>query len=243
MKALIIEDEPLYAKRIAQTLWQHGINSDICHKAEDGLCMAEACEYDVMIVDACLPDRSGNELIQEIRTSNKHNKKNVPIIVLSNLEKSEDKVEAFIHGADDFIQKPYESKEFIMRILTAIRRCNGHSENKIRIGEISLNLKERSVYVNDKKLKFSGKEYQLFQLLIMKKQNTLSKQEILDALYYGEGVPGMKIVDVLICKIRKEIAKYTKVQYLETVWGMGYMIRGPQQEDEDIAVVQVGTAG
>ena len=247
MKALIIEDEAICANEIAKTLEQHGIASDICYTAEDGSYMVEACQYDVVIVDINLTGMTGNELIQQIRMSTKQSKKNMPIIVLSSLEKSEDKVEAFIHGADDFITKPLEKKEFIMRVLTAIRRCNGHSENKVKIGEIALDLRERCVYINNKPLKLSGKEYSLFQLLMLKKNNTLSKQEILDALYGGNEVPGMKIVDVLVCKIRKEIAKHTTNSYLTTVWGTGYVVRSPKlsidktEDDSSIDILQATT--
>jgi len=240
MRALIIEDDAIFAGNVAKILDQHGIASDICYSAEDGLCMVEAFTYDVCLVDLNLTGMSGNELIQQIRML-KQNKKQMPIIVLSCLEKTEEKVEAFINGADDYVVKPANPKEFIMRILSAVRRSNGHSENKIKIGEISLDLKERSVAINNKPLKLSGKEYSLFQLLVMKKNNTLSKQEILDSLYCGEEVPGMKIVDVLICKIRKEMAKHTKTNYVNTVWGMGYVIKAPKIEEAEIPIVATVT--
>lgn len=242
MRALIIEDDAIFANNIAKILDQHGIASDICYSGEEGICMVEAFTHDICLVDLNLTGMSGNELIQQIRMLNKQNKKHIPIIVLSCLGKADEKVEAFINGADDYIVKPADPKEFIMRILTAIRRCNGHAENKIKIGEIALDLKERSVSINNKPLKLSGKEYNLFQLLIMKKNNTLSKQEILDSLYCGVEVPGMKIVDVLICKIRKEIAKYTKANYLNTVWGIGYVIKSPKPEELDQPMIITTTS-
>lgn len=229
MKALIIEDDIVCANGIARLLDNHGISADICNTAEDGIYMIESWSYDITLVDLCLPGVSGQQFIQEIRSLNKSNKKNMPIIVLSSLEKADDKVEAFLNGADDFICKPIEKKEFIMRVLTAIRRNNGHASNNISIGEITLNLREKSIYIKNKQINFSNKQYNLFQLLIMKQNNILTKREILDSLYGGEKVPGMKIVDVLVCNIRKEIKKYTDNDYLDTVWGMGYRIINPNR--------------
>jgi two-component system cell cycle response regulator CtrA len=232
MRALIVEDDILFADNLSKALHNNGIVSDICPLGEDGLLMMDSWAYDICIVDLGLPDIQGNELIQKIRFSKKAKKNNIPILVLSSFQKSEDKVKAFMYGADDFVTKPYENNELAMRILALIRRSNGHTQNILSVGEeIQLNLSAKEVKVNNNLIDLSSKEYNLFELLVLKKGNTLSKQVILDSLYGGgHKVPTQKIVDVLICKIRSEIAKFSKSNYLKTVWGMGYKIDDRHEE-------------
>ena len=240
MKALIIEDDQASATFACKILEKHNINCDVCNLGEDGLLMIESCEYDVIIVDISLPDMDGNSIIRQIRSSKKINKKFVPIIVLSNLQSSSDKVESLLNGADDFLTKPYDQKEFLMRVLTIIRRSNGYSDNVINIGELSLDMKKKSVSVNNNKLNLSSKEYSIVQLLMLKKNSLLDKHNLLDALYCGTDVPGSKVIDVFVCNIRKKIAFYTKKNYLITSWGNGYIITDPKMETLKEVVVMNG---
>lgn len=224
MKALIIEDDAIFANSVVRMLEKQGINCDVCDSAEDGISLVEAWVYDVILLDMCLKGMDGNELIEKVRSLGQQNRKNIPIIVLSNLEDKETKLRALHGGADDFICKPIIEEELISRILAVTRRYDGHSQNNIIIGDLNVDLRARSVHVKGVEICFSAKEYELFSLLVRKENNTLKKTEILDSLYGGEKVPGFKIIDVLICNIRKQLSKYTKEQYVFTVWGSGYKI-------------------
>ena len=156
-----------------------------------------------------------------------------PVLILSGLTESENKVKGLGTGADDYLTKPFEKNELLARIQAIVRRSQGHSQSIISTGRLSINLDAQSVEIDGQAIHLTGKEYGILELLSLRKGTTLTKEMFLNHLYGGMDEPELKIIDVFICKLRKKLSTATGgVTYIETVWGRGYVLRDPQGVDE-----------
>ena len=140
------------------------------------------------------------------------------------------KVQGLDAGADDYMTKPFHKDEMVARIHAVVRRSKGHAQAIISTGEIAVNLDAKTVEVNGHRVHLTGKEYQMLELLSLRKGTTLTKEMFLNHLYGGMDEPELKIIDVFICKLRKKLATAAGGKhYIETVWGRGYVLRDPQE--------------
>ena len=172
---------------------------------------------------------SGYEVLKTLRVS----KVQTPILILSGLAGIEDKVRGLGFGADDYLTKPFHKDELVARIHAIVRRSKGHAESVIATGNLKVNLDTKTVEVNDQRVHLTGKEYQMLELLSLRKGTTLTKEMFLNHLYGGMDEPELKIIDVFICKLRKKLAAATDGNhYIETVWGRGYVLRDPDDKSE-----------
>jgi two-component system cell cycle response regulator CtrA len=154
-----------------------------------------------------------------------------PILILSGSDDTDNKIRGFGFGADDYLTKPFHREELIARIHAIIRRSKGHAQSVLRTGRINVNLDAKSVDVDGQSVHLTGKEYQILELLSLRKGTTLTKEMFLNHLYGGMDEPELKIIDVFICKLRKKLAEATGGEtYIETVWGRGYVMRDPVPE-------------
>jgi two-component system cell cycle response regulator CtrA len=191
---------------------------------EDGVDLAKLYDYDLILLDLNLPDMSGHEVLRQIRQS----RVETPILILSGSDDTENKLKGFGFGADDYLTKPFHREELVARIHAIIRRSKGHSQSVIKTGRVSVNLDAKTVEVEGKTVHLTGKEYQMLELLSLRKGTTLTKEMFLNHLYGGMDEPELKIIDVFICKLRKKLAEATDgANYIETVWGRGYVLRDP----------------
>ncbi len=194
---------------------------------EDGIDLAKLYDYDLILLDLNLPDMSGHEVLRQLRLA----RIETPILILSGSDDTDNKIRGFGFGADDYLTKPFHREELIARIHAIIRRSKGHSQSIIRTGQVNVNLDAKSVDVGGKSVHLTGKEYQILELLSLRKGTTLTKEMFLNHLYGGMDEPELKIIDVFICKLRKKLAEATEGDnYIETVWGRGYVMRDPVPE-------------
>lgn len=224
MRVLLIEDDSPTSKIVESVLTSEGISVDTSDLGVDGLEIGKIYDYDAIILDLLLPDIDGFEVIRRLRSADIA----TPVIILSGLSESKDKVKCLEIGADDFITKPFERKELIARVQAVVRRSKGHSESIIRIGRLTVNLRLREVLIDNKLVHLTGKEYAILELLCLRKGATLTKEMFLNHLYGGIDEPELKIIDVFVCKLRKKLSDLMDGEnYIDTVWGRGYCLRDP----------------
>ncbi len=231
MRVLLIEDDSSAAKGIELMLKSEGYIVDMTDQGEDGLEIGKLYDYDIIILDLMLPDMDGYEVLKRLRAG----KVNTPILILSGLSELDNKIKGLGIGADDYLTKPFDKRELVARIQAIVRRSQGHAQSTIGTGKLVVNLDSRTVDVDGKPLHLTGKEYGIIELLSLRKGTTLTKEMFLNHLYGGMDEPEVKIIDVFICKLRKKIEQMAGENYIETVWGRGYVLRDPEVTKAKIA--------
>ncbi len=227
MRALLIEDDAGVAKSIELMLKAESIYVYKTDFGEEGIDLAKIYDYDVVLLDLNLPDISGYEVLRSLRSAKVH----TPILILSGLSGIEDKIRGLGLGADDYLPKPFHKDELVARIHAIVRRSKGHAVSIIAIGDLIVDLEARKVELYGQKLHLTGKEYQMLELLALRKDSTLTKEMFLNHLYGDLDEPDAKIIDVFICKIRKKLINASGGwDYIETVWGRGYTLREPVEQ-------------
>src|SRR5580693_3655944 len=207
MRVLLIEDDSATAQSIELMLKSESFNVYTTDLGEEGIDLGKIYDYDIILLDLNLPDMSGFEVLRSLRVS----KVKTPILILSGLAGIEDKVRGLGFGADDYMTKPFHKDELVARIQAIVRRSKGHAQSVINTGDLC---------VNPARVHLTGKEYQVLELLSLRKGATLTKEMLLNHLYGGMDEPELKIIDVFICKLRKKLANASSGKnYIETMWG------------------------
>ena len=224
MRILLVEDDPTTSRSIELMLTHANLNVYCTDLGEDGVDLAKLYDYDLILLDLNLPDMPGHEVLRQVRLA----RVDTPILILSGSDDTENKIKGFGFGADDYLTKPFHREELVARIHAIIRRSKGHSQSVIRTGLISVNLDAKTVDVEGTTVHLTGKEYQMLELLSLRKGTTLTKEMFLNHLYGGMDEPELKIIDVFICKLRKKLSEALGGDsHIETVWGRGYVLRDP----------------
>ncbi len=229
MRVLIIEDDSATAQSIELMLKSESFSVYTTDLGEEGIDLGKLYDFDIILLDLNLPDMSGFEVLRSLRVS----RVKTPTLILSGLAGVEDKVKGLGGGADDYMTKPFHKDELVARIHAIVRRSKGHAQSVIQTDDLVINLDTKTSEVNGARVNLTGKEYQMLELLSLRKGMTLTKEMFLNHLYGGIDEPQMKIVDVFMCKLRKKLANASGGKnYIETVWGRGYMLRHPTDEEE-----------
>lgn len=224
MRVLLVEDDPTTSKSIEMMLTHANLNVYTTDLGEEGIDLAKLYDYDLILLDLGLPDMNGHEVLRQLRLA----RVDTPILILSGSDDTDNKIKGFGFGADDYMTKPFHREELVARIHAIIRRSKGHSQSVIRTGKVNVNLDAKTVDVGGNTVHLTGKEYQMLELLSLRKGTTLTKEMFLNHLYGGMDEPELKIIDVFICKLRKKLSQATDGEnYIETVWGRGYVLRDP----------------
>jgi len=228
MRILLIEDDSGTAQSIELMLKSESFNVYTTDLGEEGIDLGKVCDYDIILLDLNLPDMSGFEVLRSLRVS----KVTTPTLIISGLAGIEDKVKGFGCGADDYMIKPFHKDELVARIHAIVRRSKGHAQSLVQSGDIVVNLDSKTVEVNGARVHLTGKEYQMLELLALRKGMTLTKEMFLNHLYGGMDEPELKIIDVFMCKLRRKLANASGGKnYVETMWGRGYVLRHPTEEE------------
>ena len=224
MRILLVEDDPTTRRSIDMMLSNASFNIFATDLGEDAIELARLYDYDLIILDLSLPDMNGHDVLRKIRSS----RVTTPILILSGDNRAEEKVRGFGSGADDYLTKPFHRGELVARIHAIVRRSKGHAASVIETGQVCVNLDDKTATANGEVVNLTGKEYQMLELLSLRKGTTLTKEMFLNHLYGGMDEPELKIIDVFICKLRKKLSEATGGEnYIETVWGRGYVLRDP----------------
>jgi two-component system cell cycle response regulator CtrA len=228
MRVLLIEDDSATAQSIELMLKSENFNVYTTDLGEEGIDLGKLYDYDIILLDLNLPDMSGFEVLRSLRVS----KVESPILILTGIGGIEDKVRGLGFGADDYMTKPFHKDELVARIQAIVRRSKGHAMSAIQTGDLVLDLDRKIVKVNGDAVHLTNKEYQMLELLSLRKGTTLTKETFFNHLYDGMDEPDIKIIDVFICKMRKKLAKASNGKnYIETIWGRGYALRDPSADE------------
>ncbi len=227
MRVLLVEDDPATAQGIEMMLRSESYVCDVTDMGEDGLEIGKLYDYDIIVLDLMLPDMDGYEVLRRLRAA----RVKTPVLVLSGLNGLDNKIKGLSVGADDYLTKPFDKRELIARIQAIVRRSKGHSDSIIKTGKLAVNLGTRAVKIKGQPVHLTAKEYGILELLSLRKGTTLTKEMFLNHLYGGRDEPELKIIDVFVCKLRKKLTAGTGGEnYIETVWGRGYVLRDPVDE-------------
>jgi two-component system, cell cycle response regulator CtrA len=232
MRALLIEDDVFASASIELILRSSGFKLDKTDLGKEGADLGKVRDYDIILLDLGLPDMSGFDVLRSLRGDNV----TTPILVLSGLSSTEDKVNALRIGADDFMTKPFHKDELIARIRAILRRAKSGAPSSIKIGELVVDLASKTVQVKGARVHLTGKEYQILELLAMRKGAVLTKDMLISHLYRGMDEPDLKIIDVFMCKLRKKLTNASDGKsFIETAWGNGYMLIEPIEDEVRIS--------
>lgn len=232
MRVLLVEDDPATSRSIELMLTHANLNVYCTDLGEEGIDLAKLYDYDLILLDLNLPDMNGHDVLRQLRLA----RVGTPILILSGTDDTDSKIKGFGYGADDYLTKPFHREELVARIHAIIRRSKGHAQSVIRTGKINVNLDAKTVDVDGRSVHLTGKEYQMLELLSLRKGTTLTKEMFLNHLYGGMDEPELKIIDVFICKLRKKLAEATGGHnHIDTVWGRGYVLRDPEGQQRRMA--------
>jgi two-component system, cell cycle response regulator CtrA len=226
MRVLLVEDDSATAHLIELMLKSESFNVYTTDLGEEGIDLGKLYDYDIIVLDLNLPDMSGFEVLRSLRVS----RVKTPILILSGVASIEDKVKGLGFGADDYMTKPFHKNELIARIQAIVRRSQGHAQSVVQTGDLVVNVDAKTVHIKQVRVNLTGKEYRMLELLSLRRGTTITKEMFLSQLYGGMDEPEIKIIDVFMCKIRKKLAVASGGKdYIETVWGRGYLLREPQE--------------
>jgi two-component system, OmpR family, copper resistance phosphate regulon response regulator CusR len=222
LKILLIEDEPKVASFINQGLEENGYEVDIAYDGMLGLRFAVTNDYDLIILDINIPVINGIDLCRKLREKNTA----VPVLMLTALGTTEDKVIGLEAGADDYLVKPFEFKELLARIKSLTRRIRGlHETSKfIKVGDLILDLDKQSAKRSDKNILLTAKEYTLLEFFMRNKGRVISRMELTEKVWGLNFDPGTNVVDVYVNLLRKKIDKDFEHKLIQTRIGIGYML-------------------
>ena len=223
-KILVVDDEKLIVKGIRFSLEQDGMEVDCAYDGEEALRLAGENAYDMILLDVMLPKMTGFEVCQQIRGFS-----NVPIIMLTAKGEDMDKILGLDNGADDYITKPFNILEVKARIKAIARRTNRKATEKeepvkmLERGDMRLDCEGRRVYIEDREINLTAKEFEVLELLIQNPGKVYGREELLK-LVWGNDYPGdLRTVDVHIRRLREKIEKIPgEPVYVRTKWGVGY---------------------
>ncbi|SEN67138.1 response regulator transcription factor [Lihuaxuella thermophila] len=224
-KILIIEDEPSIAELQRDYLEVNGFRVDIECSGKRGLQQALQTPYDLIILDVMLPEMDGFEICRQVRSQ-----KNIPILLVTAKKEEIDKIRGLGLGADDYIVKPFSPSELVARVkahLTRYERLTGVTEQKknegLRIRGIFIDVASRRVYVNDREVKITSKEFDLLYFLAKNPNRVFSKEHLFERIWGMDAAGDVATVTVHIRKLREKIeVDPSNPQYIETIWGVGY---------------------
>lgn len=222
MKILLVEDEPKVASFIKKGLEEQLFHVDVSHDGLTGKHMALLNSYDLMILDLNLPQLSGIEVCKIVRSK----KKNMPILMLTALGTTDDKVIGLDSGADDYLVKPFEFKELMARIRALTRRSSEENDQEIlSIADLELNVYTKNVKRAGKKIDLTAKEFTLLEYMLRNRGRVISRADIAEKVWDITFDTGTNVIDVYINFLRKKVDKEFPVKLIHTQIGMGYVLR------------------
>lgn len=220
MKILIVEDERTLSDTIKQCICKK-FDTEQAYDGYEAYMMAKENIYDAIILDLMLPEMSGYDVLLKLR----ENKVLTPVLILTAKDTLNDKIKGFNYGADDYLVKPFEREELLVRLEAIIRRTNGaYKQDIIEFKELKLNIKSRRAFIKEEELILQGKQFDILEYLINSKGTIITKEQIFDKIWGFDSYTTTNVVEVYASGLRKTLKQYGYDKYIKTIRGVGYMI-------------------
>ncbi|MDE7425228.1 MAG: response regulator transcription factor [Lachnospiraceae bacterium] len=220
-RILIIEDERDVNGLLAQTLQEDGYETKSAYNGMEGIKFLREGSFDMVLLDLMLPFKSGDEVLREIRKNS-----DIPVIIISAKDMVRTKIDLLTIGADDYITKPFDLGEVSARVASNLRRYHqADSKKQIVYKELHMDTEAKSVTVEGVVLELTSKEYQLFELFLKFPNKVFSKANLYETIWGEEYLGDDNVIKTHISNLRNKIKKAnSKIEYIETVWGLGYRL-------------------
>jgi two-component system copper resistance phosphate regulon response regulator CusR len=223
MKVLLIEDEPKMVQTLKKGLEEHQIEVDFAYDGSMGMLLCERNDYAVIISDIILPGVNGIELLRQLRESGNH----TPVMLLTALGQTDDKVSGFEAGADDYLTKPFEFRELLMRIKALARRPVDTYQNSpiLKFADIEMNLETKELFRSGQKIMLTPREFALMEYLLKNPGRVISKTEIAERVWNLNFDTGTNVIEVYVNFLRKKLDKNYPVKVIHTQFKNGYILK------------------
>ncbi len=226
MRILIVEDDRKLAEFVARGLRAERFAVDVVGNGRDGETYANSYAYDLLVLDLMLPHMSGTELLRRARASHP----SLPVLVLTARDAIEDKVAHFEAGADDYLTKPFDFAELLVRIKALLRRTPVERNDVLRVADLELNRATQLVKRAGRRIDLTGKEFALLEYLLYSPGRVFSRAMILNHVWDQSFEGATNIVDVFVRYLRRKIDEPFPLKLIHTVRGVGYCLRGEESE-------------
>jgi heavy metal response regulator len=221
VRILVVEDEKKVASFIKKGLEEEYYSVDTAFDGKEGFRLAISEEYDLIILDVMLPYKDGFTLLKELRKENKL----TPVLFLTAKGSLTDKIEGLNIGADDYLTKPFSFEELVARVRALLRRVSVSKSTELKAGDLILDTQTHKVLRNGNEITLTPKEYSILEYLIRNKNKIISRTILTEHVYDYHFDTDTNVIDVYINKLRNKIDKGFEMQLLNTVRGIGYMIK------------------
>ncbi|MBL0884419.1 MAG: response regulator transcription factor [Chitinophagaceae bacterium] len=223
-KILIVEDEKKIATTLEKGLTENGYHVDLAFDGLIGKRLFESNNYDLLILDINLPGMNGYDLCKSIRNTNQH----IPIIMLTAMNTTEDKIEGLDTGTDDYIIKPFEFKELLVRIRALLKRTMNQqlpTGNILKVADLEMNLDTKEVKRAEQPITLTAKEFQLLEYFMRNRNRVLSRADIAERVWEIDFDTQTNVIDVYVNYLRNKIDKKFDTRLIHTQVGMGYVMK------------------
>ena len=221
---LIAEDEPRIASFVAKGLRRNGFDATTTADGEDALLRAQTGAFDLLILDLGLPGKDGLDVLRELRGSGA----TLPVVILSARNDPGDTVVGFEGGADDYITKPFRFEELLVRVRARLRHNSGTDATVVRVEDLCLDLRTRTMHVGGRALELTGREFTLAETLLRQPGRVFTREELLSSVWGFDHDPGSNVVDVYIGYLRRKLG----ADRIDTVRGTGYRLEARGSETD-----------
>lgn len=221
MRLLVVEDDKKVASFIQQGLHEEGYAVDVAHNGADGLIKAHLYDYDLLLLDVMLPEKTGIELVRELRSR----QETVPVLLLTARDADEDIVLGLDAGADDYLTKPFAFDVLMARVRALLRRGGSRRPDRLVYGDLELDRVGHTATRGGKRLDLTPKEFQLLEYFMLRPEEVIRRTELMEKVWDLHFNPMSNVVDVHVGNLRRKLSRGENGHLLHTVRGVGYVLR------------------
>ena len=219
LSVLVIEDDKTINSLLCSIIAKSGYSADSAENGLDGLRKALSFDYNIILMDLMLPLKTGEEVLKELRKV-----KNTPVIIISAKSEVYNRIELFKIGADDYITKPFDIDEVMLRIQAVLRRTEAQTSKILCFKGMKLDTDSKRVYIGNNELNCTATEYSVLEVMLKNPKTIFSKRRLYESISGDSYQNDDNTMNVHISNLRKKISKLTAEEYIETVYGMGYRL-------------------